>query len=1295
LTIKGQDNLLPDPGFEESTISNISGTNSNFFNINGVTVWRGFPFTGFDLIDSPVKTGNQALKVKYFNYGSGTPSFRSELYPTLDAGKYEFSFWVKTDIDRSAFTLSLSFISGKVGSPSTSIPEGSITFNIPENAQNEYVQFKHIFEISQQYIDVRPAISISYIANDGDFILFDDIVWRNIPNTSQALNPDPSTGTTINSFSPLLKWESASSSLKDNLYFGTDAENLALIGENITSNQYQLDNLNYETTYYWRIDGEDALSNIISGDIWNFTTSNPSVTFFNSLQSQAINSDEYIRWQQLGPGNAGYCNFVRFHPTEEKVVFNVPDMGNAYRSVDLCRSWHTVRSFENNSTWDDLYRPNEVEFSLQDGNLGMAINRYGRLLSTNDMGKSWNRHNYSFDNAELCALAVDPNDDNYWFTGSGRAGRGQVLNSMHLTAHSENPAGDNISEKPGNIWRSSNKGITWEKTNSGIPSNAQISRIIVHPTNSNIIFAATTHGVFKSNDKGGNWTQIGKNTLPNNIIIDMDSYYSPSTGLVLYLIDRVVYAANGSTLTSSGGVFKSFDEGETWQDVNAGLRMDLNKTTSNNVSSLFFQYISNWFKLSGEAEARNKYSLPNDALHNFTTLQIDPSNPNRIYVGYHIMNRAYGFPPGILWKSEDGGNSWISCARYGERYEKDATFWNSINPEQPLNANMDIGHSGGDALKYNESEKTYPQCGLRSLTINKNGDLVIIHGHHTYLSTDHATTWKQVDDECINTDANSLADKYWVGKGDSNVPGKNVYMDSRWPDRYFFACGEHGMFINKPGGDELYLNAYAMDWLEKAPQTISAFAVDPDNKNTMFSLVNRLDGAGKFWKSTDGGANWTAIGDAPVKNISDRVAFNSLNIDPIDNNVIYFGMSVTLPYDYAQPDETDRNGNFIIKGVYKTTDGGNTWFKGLNYGLPGGDNANVIGLTMDNEDNNTLYAALLKNGGLNGGLYKTTDGAATWNKVTSLPSGVIDVTNVIINNTSGTLYVTAGSASAQTDEGGAWISQDKGVTWKKIFHMPYVSQIAFDPNNAERIMVAIRPNNNINFSNSGIYLTEDNGNSWKKINYGIGNPYDITDIKFDLTDGNILWCAVQSSGWYRAIIKKEAIAHTNYDLVVTEGDEVTLNASQSLGSGINYLWESLDNITISDFDQPLASFTAPEVDEEMIIKFKLTVTSGSETDVTMVRVYVQNTVDTSIKSQRKKHTLNIFPNPCNSILKINIINSSDPIKKITIYDIKGETIDEYNYSNYTLNVSNLPSGYYLIKVLFSSNIFETYKILKN
>ena len=202
------------------------------------------------------------------------------------------------------------------------------------------------------------------------------------------------------------------------------------------------------------------------------------------------------------------------------------------------------------------------------------------------------------------------------------------------------------------------------------------------------------------------------------------------------------------------------------------------------------------------------------------------------------------------------------------------------------------------------------------------------------------------------------------------------------------------------------------------------------------------------------------------------------------------------------------------RGVYKTTDGGATWRKVLSID----ENTGVVDLAMHPADPDILYAAAYPRrrrawgfvgGGPTGGILRSTDGGETWTRVTEgLPKGSIGRIGFETWSRNPNVVV----AIVEAKDGGVFRSDDSGITWRRLNGMDprpsYYSQIRLDPNDDARIYVL------------GTYLDRsvDGGRTFAtmplEVEYNTGVHTDNHDLWIDPADSRHMVLANDGGLYY-------------------------------------------------------------------------------------------------------------------------------------------------------------------------------------
>ena len=540
-----------------------------------------------------------------------------------------------------------------------------------------------------------------------------------------------------------------------------------------------------------------------------------------------------------------------------------------------------------------------------------------------------------------------------------------------------------------------------------------------------------------------------------------------------------------------GGVFKSTDNGASWAQIN---------------STLTF---------SGER---------------LTTLAMDPTNSNILYEG-----------ASELLKSTDAGATW---AAPNPGLNSPPPNCLAINP-----ANSNIlyaGTVGSGVFLTTDAGVTWVQSGLtqgqvNSVVLNPSSPSTVYAGianQGVLKSTDSGATW---------TKANS---------GLSNLFVTVLAVDAHGPDTLYCGAAGAGVFFKSTDAGGSWTQNAGLD-----SRGVAAIALDPTNSNNIYAgLQNGL------FKSTDGGATWA---QATTGLISGN-AVQSIAISPTDGATVFAGLAgaglfkstdgansfaqmnsglfagvqalaispaapgAVYAAGIAQPEGgaifkqtgaagpwTEPDPGFTVDritalaidplspntvyaasdtaiGIFKTTDGGATWTR-TSSGLGGKVNAGVAAITIDPANPARIYV-----GSLGLGVFRTTTSGTRWKRLNSGLTSLFVQALVLDPTNSANVYI----GTAPT---GAFKSTDGGEAWTQMNLGPEVGGVtlAVDPNNPATIYAGT--------GNSGVLKSTDAGATWSPINSGLLAALDnlslpVTGLAVDPTNSSHIYAGSGGAG---------------------------------------------------------------------------------------------------------------------------------------------------------------------------------------
>ena len=291
---------------------------------------------------------------------------------------------------------------------------------------------------------------------------------------------------------------------------------------------------------------------------------------------------------------------------------------------------------------------------------------------------------------------------------------------------------------------------------------------------------------------------------------------------------------------------------------------------------------------------------------------------------------------------------------------------------------------------------------------------------------------------------------------------------------YYFGAVAGGVWKTTNGG---------LTWTPLTDKTgmmsVGAIAVAPSDPNVIYvgtgesCIRGNISFGDGMYKSVDAGKTWTHIG------LEDSQHIAAILVHPQNPDVVY-----VAAFGHAY-------GTNEMRGVYRSTDGGKNWQRVLHKDTKTG----AIDLTFDPHNAHIVYAALweanrtpwgLTSGGPGSGLYRSSDGGDTWKRLEGhgLPEGVLGRIGVSVSGADGNRIY----AIIEAEKGGIYRSEDGGESWRLINpdhrftqRAWYFHHIIADPKNADTVYVL----------NTAVYRSTDGGRSFNFVRSPHGDNHGL------------------------------------------------------------------------------------------------------------------------------------------------------------------------------------------------------------
>ncbi|MDB4949965.1 MAG: hypothetical protein JWM27_2614 [Gemmatimonadetes bacterium] len=290
-------------------------------------------------------------------------------------------------------------------------------------------------------------------------------------------------------------------------------------------------------------------------------------------------------------------------------------------------------------------------------------------------------------------------------------------------------------------------------------------------------------------------------------------------------------------------------------------------------------------------------------------------------------------------------------------------------------------------------------------------------------------------------------------------------------------------------GDGVYLSTDAgATWKNVGLRTSRAIArivVHPRDPRTAYVAATgdvwTYGGDRGCYKTTDAGATWKRILSAPAP-YTDRVGCGDIAIDPGNPDVVYAALYARrrTPWSFAAgPDATDGRD---AGGIFKSTDGGATWRK-LSNGLPPGTGR--IGLSVYAKNPRTVFAVVQSDAGgtssiddvrsRRGGVFRSDDAGETWTRTSPLNPRPFYFSQIRVDPQDDKRVYVLGFALHVSEDGGKTFLEDR---FKNVHSDNHA--LVIDPRNGKRLLLG---------TDGGVYESYDGGSGWAHLDRFAGGEF--------------------------------------------------------------------------------------------------------------------------------------------------------------------------------------------------------------
>ena len=661
------------------------------------------------------------------------------------------------------------------------------------------------------------------------------------------------------------------------------------------------------------------------------------------------------------------------------------------------------------------------------------------------------------------------------------------------------------------IFKSTDGGQTWENINNEMaqgPYSANsywINDIVFDPNNYQNVFVSSGAGLFKSTNGGQNWQELyveiidEEPTMVSTIAID------PNNSDVIYLGfgDRND-GAFGDYEPFPGyegkiGLLKSTNGGQNWSTLNIPMpdstiihSIIMHNTDTVIVTTTNGVYRSNdgggiWTQKNSGLPHVNCHIMKETDIWGVPTLFLTlktlgtPGNANTFSGGF--------------FRSDDLGDSWIDLTGNLPKYEStDSMFY--------------------DYWKFDIDPSYHPRI-LISPTRGSHWDEASIL--ETYDADGNTPLW----DFAYYPDGEAWIDGNWFGdpyafdiafapsapkhvlytniyaklSTDSGYNFSPIYSDEvsgAWKGNGLELMNTDDIAFDPADADKIYVGYDDMG-LFRSDDNANAFHRLDSHQDPVIGTIENADGIKDIlidpdngdlyisrWQGSQGGylADYTSGGII----FSDNEGSTQTDIT---NGAFIGRCDLTVDFQGGSAGNRTLYSGVYYDGLYKSSNSGASW-QAANNGL-NGEEGNIWEVALDPSNSQNLWLGMNHRGAGGASLFKSTDGAQNWTQVNAAPQG--DIMNIHVTESGNILLCVTDNFDWATD-GGVYLSEDDGDSWSKIFDYPFPLDVDVYPEHDDLIVVAASQSYRADDTfQQGVYLSTDEGDNWQRISQNMDHTY--------------------------------------------------------------------------------------------------------------------------------------------------------------------------------------------------------------